>query len=209
MKYCLPLLLFISLYGFSQNSLEKNLDSIASSEDAKTFLKAHKPEDGKLYTYNKEKHKTQLANDLFRLSEGGKKVVKAGLKKTFYKVINKDIVDHYKFSFIIIDGKTSSNRSAKIIRDKILAEYNSGKKFSDLAKHHSSGNTAKTDGDAGWIKQGEISEAFDKEAFIKTHTLNDVFKVDDVENKKFYLVMRTADKKPIEEITVLRFTEEI
>lgn len=209
MKYVLPLILFIPLFCISQNTLEKQLDSITTTEAATEFLKVNKPEDGKVYTYNKEKHKTKLANALFKLSIGDKKVFKTNFKKTFYKVINKTDVDHCKFNIIVLDGKDTSNQSAKIIRNKVLSQYNEGYKFMELAKRHSSSPTANMGGDTGWIKLGEISEAFDKEAFNKERAINEVFTIDDLEHKKYYIVIKTQDKKPIEEITVLKFTEDI
>lgn len=95
------------------------------------------------------------------------------------------------------------------MRNKVLSEYKQGYQFNDLARHHSDGRTAKTGGDTGWIKPSEISEAFDKIAFNQKHAVNDVFTVDDEDNKKYYIVMKTKDKTPIQEITVLKFTEAI
>jgi len=209
MKYYFTLFLFIPLLSLSQNNLEKKLDSITSSEDAAIFLKTHKPDEGKLYTFNKEKHKTRLANELFKLSIGGKKVIKTRFKKTYYKIIDKTKVDYCKFNIIVIDAKNNSNFAAKVIRNKVLSQYNEGYKFKDLAKHHSSGSTAKMGGDTGWIKIGDMSETFDELAFNENHNINDVFTIDDPENKKYYIVMKTEEKKPIEEITVLKFTEDI
>ena len=209
MKFLLPLLLFIPLFCFAQNTLEKQLDSIVTPEDAATFLKTHKPEEGKLYTFNKEKHKTKLADELFKLSKGGKKVFKTDFKKTYYKVIDKAEIDYCKFNIIVLDATKTSDQSAKVIRAKVLSQYNEGYRFKDLAKHHSSGPTSKMGGDTGWIKLGEISATFDEHAFNQNHAINDVFTIDDLENKKYYIVIKTEDKTPIEEITVLKFTEDI
>ncbi|WP_400079106.1 peptidylprolyl isomerase [Winogradskyella sp. R77965] len=209
MKYLLTLLLFIPFFGYTQSSLAKQLDSITTKKDADTFLKTHNPEDGKVYTYNKEKHKTKIANSLFKLSKGGKKVIKNKYKKTYYKIIDKSKVDHCKFNVIVIDGEKTSNQSAKVIRDKVLSQYNEGYKFEDLAKQHSSGSTVKTEGDTGWIKLGDISATFDMQAFHQNRDIGDVFTVDDSQNKKYYIVVKTKDKTPIEEITVLKFTEDL
>ena len=209
MKYYFALFLFIPLLSLSQVNLEKKLDSIASSEDAASFLKTYKPDEGKLYTFNKENHKTKLANALFKLSIGRKKVIKTRFKKTYYKIIDKTKVDYCKFNIIVIDAQKKSNVAAKVIRNKVLSQYNEGYKFKDLAKHHSSGPNAKIGGDTGWIKIGEMSETFDELAFNENHNINDVFTIDDPVNKKYYVVMKTEEKKPIEEITVLKFTEDI
>lgn len=209
MKFLLTLLLFSPLICFTQNPIQKQLDSISTPEDAAKFLKTYKSEEGKVYIFNKEKHKTRLANELFKLSKGSKKVYKTDFKKTYYKIIDKAEVDYYKFNIIVLDGNITSDHSAKVIRDKVLSQYNEGYRFKDLAKHHSSGPTAKMGGDTGWIKLGDISDTFDEHAFNQNHTINEVFTIDDVENKKYYIVMKTQDKALIEEITVIKLTEDL
>lgn len=136
-------------------------------------------------------------------------MIKNKYKKTYYKIIDKSKVDHCKFNVIVIDGEKTSNQSAKVIRDKVLSQYNEGYKFEDLAKQHSSGSTVKTEGDTGWIKLGDISATFDMQAFHQNRDIGDVFTVDDSQNKKYYIVVKTKDKTPIEEITVLKFTEDL
>jgi parvulin-like peptidyl-prolyl isomerase len=210
MKYYFLIVVLIPLLNFSQTALEKQLDTIVTSEDAVKFLKANRPEDGKLITFNKEKHKTTLASSLFKYREGGKKIIRTGFKRTVYKILDKSMVDFYRFDIILLDGNKTSNQQAKVIRNKVLSQYNEGFKFKDLAKHHSDGPTAKTGGDTGWIKPGDMSsEAFDDAAFNQIRAIDEVFTVDDEINKKYYLVMKTRDKTPIEEITVLKFTEDL
>lgn len=209
MKHLITLLLFIPLFSFSQNTLETELDSIATSEEAKTFIKANKKHKGKLYTFNKEKHKTRLADDLFKLSKGGKKVIKTDYNTTYYKIIDKAEIAHWKFNIIVFDAAKSSGETAQQMRTKVLAQYQEGYKFKDLAKHYSDGPTAKMGGDTGWIKQGEMSSAFDDIAFNDTIKLNEAFFVDDTEHQKYYLVIKTESKTPIEEITVLKISEAI
>ena len=200
MKTLLTLLLFVPLLSFSQENLEQELDSIATTEDAKSFAKTYKKANkSKFFTFNKEKHKTRLADDLFKLSKGGKKVIKTDFKTTYYKIIDKKDVDYSRFNIIVFD------EANKAKRDEVLAKYNQGYKFKDLAKHHSSGPTAKMGGDTGWIKPGDLSTAFDEAAF--NSSLNSVVTIDDEELKKYYIVIKTEDKTPIEEITVLKFTE--
>lgn len=206
MKHLITLLLFIPLFCFSQESLEQQLDSVSTQEQATQFLKENKPKKGKIFTFNKEKHKTRLANDLFNLSEGGKKVIRTDFKKTFYKVIDKSEIDFIKFSIIVFDA---ADEEAISKRDKVLAQYREGYRFKDLAKHNSIGRTANKGGDTGWIKAGEMSTAFDEEAFNKSHAVDEIFAIDDVENQKYYLVIKTEDRTPIKVITVLKFTENI
>jgi len=207
MKYLFTLLLFIPLFCFSQDSLEQQLDSISTTEEATVFLKENKPKKGKLFTFNKAKHKTGLANDLFSLSKGGKKIVRTEFKKTFYKVIDKAEVMYCKFNIIEIGDSETTNEDLITKRNKVLSLYNEGYRFKDLAKHHSSGRTAKKGGDTGWIKVGEMPTAFDEVAFGENHAIDEIFTIDDAENQKYYLVIKTENKTPIEEITVLKFSE--
>ena len=209
MKYIFLLLVFTPLINSSQTILEKQLDSVTTAEEAMKFLKTNKPEDGKVITFNKEKHKTNLTNSLFKYRLGGKKIVRSGNKRTVYKILDKSAPDFCKFDIILLDGNKTSGEQAKVIRDKVLLQYKEGYKFKDLVKNHSDGPTAKTGGDTGWIKLGDISEAFDEVAFNQNHAINDVFTVDDEKNKKYYIVIKTQDKTPIEEITVVKFTEDI
>jgi len=209
MKYLFTLSFFISFFGFTQNNLAKQLDSITTKDDAAVFIKTYNLKESKLYTFNKEKHKTTLANSLFKLPEGGKKVIRTKLKKTYYKIIDKSKVNHYKFNIIVLDGNETSEYSAKVIRNKILSQHKEGYKFEDLAKKHSSEYSTETGGDTGWVKLGDISDAFNKKAFSQNLAVNDVFTIDDNKNKKYYIVKKTKDKTPIEEITVLKFTEDI
>lgn len=209
MKYIFLLLVFVPLITTSQTILEKQLDSVSTTEEALNFLKINRPDDGKLITFNEEKHKTNLTNSLFKYRLGGKKIIRLGTKRTVYKIIDKSRPDFYKFDIIVLDGNKTSGQQAKVIRDKVLLQYKEGYKFKDLAKNHSDGPTAKTGGDTGWIKRGEISDAFDEIAFNQNHMINEVFTIDDVENKKYYIALKTKDKTSIREITVLKFTEDI
>ncbi|WP_439152431.1 peptidylprolyl isomerase [Winogradskyella sp.] len=209
MKHFFTILLLVPLISFSQGNLEKDIDSISTTEEAKSYIKQHKINKGKLYTFNKAKHKTRLADDLFKLSKGGKKVIKTEYNKTYYKFINKDQVPHWKFSIILFKSSETSAEEAKQKRSKILAKLHEGYKFKDLAKHSSEDPTAKMGGDTGWIKPGQISKAFDDTAFSDSINLNEAFFVDDVELNKYYLVIKTEAKTPIEEITVLKISETI
>ena len=122
MKFLLTLLLFSPLICFTQNTIEKQLDSISTPEDATKFLKTHKSEEGKLYIFNKEKHKTRLAKELFKLSKGRKKVYKTDFKKTYYKIINKAEVDYYKFNIIttkLAVDKALNDRIPEVVTSRV------------------------------------------------------------------------------------------
>ena len=206
MKRLLVLLLLLPLFSFSQNSLEQELDSISTTEDAKAFAKAHKKiNKSKVLTFNKEKHKTRLADDLFKLSKGGKKVIKKDEKKTYYKVIDKEETLHYRASYIYFDGRKMSLEEINNKRSKIIKQYKQGYKFGALAKIHSMDLNGKRGGDLGWFPEGQMHPDF--ENAIKTHAVKDIFTLDITEGQWYYIILKTYDAKPIEEITVLKYTE--
>ncbi|WP_179354393.1 peptidylprolyl isomerase [Winogradskyella vidalii] len=209
MKHLFTLLLLLPLIGFSQSELETQLDSISTPEEAQIFLKANKPKKGKLFTFNKAKHKTKLADELFNMAKGGKKVIRTDFKKTFYKVVDKADVNYSKFRIIEFNAANTSDEEAKSRRQKILNQFLQGYRFKDLAKYHSQGPTAKMGGDTGWIKAGDMSEAFDAVAFSESNPVNEAFMVDDLDNKIYYLILKTEPITLIEEVTVLKFTEDI
>ena len=207
MKYYFTLLIFIPFLCFSQTKLEASIDSISTKEEAKTFLKSHKNETkGKLITFNKEKHKTKLATELFELSKGGKKVIKSENGKTIYKLIDKKNASHYKASIMLFDSKKTTIAEINSLRSFILKGIqNKEHKFENLARVYSAHPTAKTGGDLGWIKKGTFSKRFEKA--IADKRVGQVFSFDEHREKKHYVIMKTQENQDIEEIIVLKITE--
>jgi len=206
MKQLLIILLFCPLLCFSQKALEKELDSVSTKKEAKTFAKTHKKTNkGKLVTFNREKHRTRLADELFKLSKGGKKVVKSEDKKTYCKVIDKENVVHQRVSYIFFDGRKMSESEINAKRTKIVSQFKQGYTFEALAKLHSMNSGAKRGGDLGWFPEGKMH--LDFEEAIKSHDTNDIFTLDITDQKWHYVVLKTHDAKPIKEITVLKYTE--
>lgn len=205
MKQIFTLLLFVPLITFSQQSLEQQLDSIATPDEAKSFIKINKSTKGKLFIFNKEKHKTRLANDLFKLPKGEKKVIITDFKKTYYKVINKSDVLHHRVSYIYFDGNKMTLEKINVKRTKIIAQYNDGYKFEALSKLYSMDSGANKGGDLGWFAEGMMHQEF--ENAVKAHSTGDIFTIDINDRNWHYIVLKTFDPKPIEEIIVLKFTE--
>lgn len=206
MKQLLFLLFVFPILTFSQDSLEQELDSISTTEEAKTFAKVHKKANkSKLFTFNKEKHKTRLADDLFKLAKGGKQVVKTDYNKTYYKVIDKSQTLHFRVSYIYFDGTKKTVEEINQLRSKIISQYNDGYKFEALAKLHSMDINAKRGGDLGWFPEGQMHTDF--ETAIKSHQANDIYTLDIPEKDWYYIILNTHEPKEIEEITVLKYTE--
>ena len=206
MKPFFLLLFLLPFLSFSQVDLETELDSITTTEEAKTFAKTHKKENkSKLFTFNKEKHKTRLADDLFKLAKGGKQVVKNDYKKTYYKVIDKSEVLHYRASIIYFDGHKMTLEDINKKRAKIIKQYQDGYKFEALSKLHSMDISANYGGDLGWFPEGQMHSDF--ENAVKSHDTDEVYTLDIPDRNWYYIVLNTHAPKKIEEITVLKYTE--
>jgi hypothetical protein len=208
MKKVLILLLITPILCFSQGTLEQELDSISTLEDAKNFAQTHiRANKSKMFTFNKEKHKTQLADDLFEISKGGKKIIKTDYKSTYYKIIDKSKVLHNRVSYIYFDGSKMSLKDINSKRSKLIAQFKDGYKFEALATMHSMDINAKRGGDLGWFPEGQMHQEF--ENAVRSHDLGDVFTLDIEEPKWHYIILKTFEPKRIEEITILKFTEAI
>ncbi|MDT0559181.1 peptidylprolyl isomerase [Ichthyenterobacterium sp. W332] len=196
--FCLP------FFAQSQNNLERELDSIKTSEEASSFIKDNKSHKGKIITFNKAKHNTSLAEELFKLSKGGKKVYKNDFSNTYYKVIEKTATPYFKLSIIYLDGTKKSMEEINKIRSTVLYRYNEGYKFKDLARLYSMDQSAKTGGDLGWLTNGDLNADFE-EKIKATDEL--IFTVDMPEQNGYFVVLKTENPRLIEEIKVLRLTE--
>jgi parvulin-like peptidyl-prolyl isomerase len=206
MKLFVALFLLIPILSFSQLKIDKQLDSISTFEDAKSYIKNNKSSKGKLITFNTEKHKTKLAKELFELSVGSKTSYEKENGKTFYKLISKDNKVHYKVSIIEFDSNKTPLSEINSLRAFILKGIKSGKhKFENLARVYSAHPSGKTGGDLGWQKAGSMSTRFEKT--LKSKKPDRVFIFDEHRQKKHYVMLKTDDDKLIEEITVLKITE--
>jgi parvulin-like peptidyl-prolyl isomerase len=204
---CLTVL--FSTLTIAQNDFEKEIDSISTELDATSFLEHNKSTKGKFITFNREKHNTKLADDLFKLSTGGKKVYKTEMYKTYYKVIEKVETPHYRISCIYFNGKEKSLEEITQLRKDIIAKFNTGFPFKNLAKRYSMDRNANRGGDLGWLAKGEMYTEFEDQIINSNYTVGDIFTVDVTSQQWYYVVLKTHDTKMIEEIKVLKVTEPI
>lgn len=195
--------------GFAQEQIETKLDSITTEAQASEFIEHHKSAQGKLIVFNKVKHNTRLANDLFELGKGSKKVYESELDKTYYKLIDSENVLHYRVSYIFLDGNKKSLQDISFIRNDIISKYKKGISFEDLAKRYSMDSNSKRGGDSGWISSGEMISEFEDQIISDFHNTGDVFTIDVPSKNSYYVVLKTYDKKMIEEIKVLKIVEPI
>ena len=198
MKQLFIIILFIPVLIIGQNKFETELDSIISSEDAKTFIKANKDFKGKVIVFNKEKHKTILAEELFKLSKGGKKVVKSEYNNTYYKVLDKQKIPHNRVSYIFLDGKELTLSEINSKRSKIIALYKKGHKFKDLAKLYSMDKNASRGGDLGWFEDGKMHSDF--ENAVKSHNIKEIFTLNIEERNWYYVILKTFESKKLKRL---------
>lgn len=208
----LKILLSTSLFLFStlaiaQKDFEKSLDSVQTLDDVTIFFEKNKTAKGKVIVFNQEKHKTKMAEDIFKMGVGSKKYFKDTPQKTYYKVIEKYEIPYYRVSAVFLDGNKKSMDEINTIRQNVISKYNEGYRFTDLAKRYSMDNTAKQGGDLGWFTYGDLHPEFEKQVLSGAYGLNDIFTIDIPETKAYYVVLMTQDKKLIEEAKVLKVTE--
>ncbi|TXD85047.1 hypothetical protein ESY86_00390 [Subsaximicrobium wynnwilliamsii] len=199
--------LLIATATFAQDDFEKSLDLVQTETDANTFLENNTASEGKVIVFNKEKHKTRLAKELFSLGLGAKTYDKNNLQPTYYKVIEKTSTAYYKASVIFFDASVKSLEAINYSRNAIISKYRRGVRFENLARNYSMDQTAKQSGDLGWITKGSLHPKLENAIFEGKHKVNDIFAVDVPETNAYYLVVITEAEKMIDEIKVLKVTE--
>lgn len=205
-KFLLLFILFTSIIN-AQDDTPKELELITDTPSAEAYLKTNKTKGSKLITFNEEKHKSVLATDLFNLSVGGKKTTQNGYEKTTYKVVEKNIITHYRVSYILLDSKNREVSKTKAYRDRIITTYNNGSPFDFLAKKYSVANNATRGGDTGWFIKGESAKYFDIDVTEYQHSENELYTLDNDEKGLYYIILNTYQPKEIKEIKVLKIIE--
>ena len=97
----------------------------------------------------------QQKNDLYiqallRESDVAKPIADDEIKKVYDEKVKNHKVKEYKISHILM----KSEQEAK----DVIAELDSGAKFSDVAKKKSTGPSAKEGGELGWLNSGQLNK---------------------------------------------------
>ncbi len=208
-KLLLSFVLTLSFsFVFSQSKeLKMELDSITSIERAEKFISERKNKKNKIITFNQEKHKTRLAEDLFKKAKGSSKSIDGEFEKTHYKVIEKNKIPYYRVQYILLDGTQLNMERINLLRSGMMRQLNQGVAFKDIAMRYSMDTNRTRGGDSGWITSGEMLPEFESQVMHSDHAIGDVFLVDVKSNNWYYVVMKTHDMKHIAEIKVLKIVE--
>lgn len=193
----------------AQNDFLTQLDSVQNETQASRFIETNRASKGQLFIFNKEKHKTQLAKDLFSLGKGSTKVISSDIEKTHYKIIDKYEIPYYRYSYVYIDGNKKGASEAHQLQNSIIAKYRNGFRFRDLAKQYSMDASANRGGDLGWFTKGNLTTELQSAIMESPHDMDEIFTLELPEKNAYYVVLKTHDNKMIEEIKVLKVTETI
>lgn len=207
-KYFLLILMFsLALTVSAQNKFKKKLDSVTTVEKAQQFLNSKNGRNNKIITFNEEKHKTKLSEQLLKLPNGGHKVIKKEGENIHYKILEKNEIIYYRVSYIFLDGKQYSISSIEKLRPQIIEKYKRGIPFKDLAMQYSMDNNKTRGGDSGWFTYGEMLPEFERKVMNDDHQIDDIFTVNVESNQWYYVVKKTHERKNIKVIKVLRVSE--
>jgi parvulin-like peptidyl-prolyl isomerase len=209
-KVALLILIFSLSFSVSaQKKFQKKLDSVTTVEKAQRFINSINGRKNKIITFNEEKHKTRLSEELLKLPNGGHKVLRKEGENIHYKVLEKNEIIYYRVSYIMLDGKEFSISSIEKLRLQIIAKHRLGILFKDLATKYSMDKNKTRGGDSGWFTFGDMLPEFEQKVMNDSHQVNDIFTVNVESNQWYYVVKKTHDKKSITEIKVLKVVESI
>ncbi|SDS32801.1 PPIC-type PPIASE domain-containing protein [Formosa sp. Hel1_31_208] len=210
LKYLFATTIFFCVsFGYAQKDFEKSLDSIQTLDDVTIYLKKNKTVKGKVIVFNREKHNTRMAETIFKMGVGSKRYFEDSPQKTYYKVIEKYQIPYYRASVVFLDGNKKSIEDINTIRQTVIARYNEGYMFADLAKQYSMDISAKQGGDTGWFTEGDLHPEFEKAIIEGNYNPDDIFTIDIPEIKAYYVILMTYERRLIEEVKVLKVTEPI
>lgn len=196
--------LLIPYFAISQDVIHQELDSILDLNQAERFLKSHPDKANEIVTFNEENHKTKMVSDLFKRGHAS---VESDVKNTYYKVVERYSIPHYRASYIFFDGAKMNDSIINKTRNHIIKKYNEGIPFNQLANQYSMDNNAKRGGDLGWFTQGTYHQEFENAIINSSHQINDIFTVDIDENNWYYIILMTFDTKEIREIKALKIVK--
>ena len=208
MKLSLSLLILLlpCVNTSAQEDVMKELDTITTTESANKYLKRNRG-NNRIITFNEEKHKSELAREVLNMNLGGSKVIRNEIEDIHYKVIDKKEITYYRVNYIMLDGTRMNISDIKNLRPQLISEIKAGTSINTLANRYSMDNNRNRGGDSGWITFGDMLPEFEQQVMNDDHNVDDVFTVDVISNRWYYVVKKTHEKKSITEVKVLKVVE--
>lgn len=196
----------LTFYSHAQNAkkIEEKLQQVVDVETARKFISTHTELHSEIYTYNQEKHTNELSKKLFKLNKGDTFLVEQKNNNAIYKIVSVVPTKHYRASYIFFNARKLSVVKINKLRKDIITNLQKGSEFKDLAGKYSMDRNAVRGGDLGWFEYDSVFPEFINA--LEKHTINDVFTLDVVAKKRYYLIKKTANAKNIKLLTVLKVT---
>lgn len=98
-----------------------------------------------------------------------------------------------KISLITLKtGRTATLDENRKLAKEIVAKFNAGEKFSELARKYSKDDSSAKGGEWGWYKKGELNPLLDKQAFaIEAGKITEPVEIGDM-----VFILKVEEKKP-------------
>jgi parvulin-like peptidyl-prolyl isomerase len=190
--------LFIYLLAFlaqaqTTNSILQNVNNIEDAEyNAKKFVNLG----GMVFKVAPEL-KVEEGDEVFLNKRVGDTI---HLQRFIFKIIDKAQVNAYRVSYVFFDATKKSMQEIDSIRNEILVSYKKGVNFQTLARKYTMDSN--TNGEINWVTYGQMYPEF--ETKIKQHKKGDIFSVDILSEKWYYIVLKTYEDTTVDELTIFR-----
>ncbi|KAA3625789.1 MAG: hypothetical protein DWP94_00120 [Flavobacterium sp.] len=123
-------------------------------------------------------------------------ILAVGDESFMYKLISLDSIKQFRVSYIFLDGRVHRYRKIDGIRTKILKQYAKGESFASLASKYSMDSSGSLKGgDLGWFDEKTMVPEFEKS--IANHKKGDIFTVDSVLRRWYFVVLKTYEDRKV------------
>ncbi len=181
-------------YIYSQN-INSNLDKITTIEEAEKFVNDNPELIPEIFNISPEID--TLVPVAFKTLKVGNVFNESG---NTFKVLSVNKAIAYRVSYVYLDGSKLSIIKINKLRTEIIKQYKKGIKISELAKKYTMDTNVT--GDLNWFLEGMMYVEF--ENTIKTHKLGEIYTVDILSKKWYYVVLKTHNEKEVTKIKMLK-----
>ena len=196
MKAMLFFFLLVS-YAAGAQSIQQQLKRIRTLEEATSFIEANPASEGIIFTLNTNSDTAAIHGQIARKRKG--EIFTLGAHT--YKILKDTTALFSRVSYIYLDGTQLSAAQIDSLRKVILAKYNEGVPFAELATLYTMDGNPNA-GDTGWFTEGTMVKEFEKA--LKKRKAPEVFTIDMPKDKWYYVVKKTHDTGVGKQLTVLR-----